>query len=156
MNILEKKIDYINFDVVPSLIKSGATFCCYIVNYNLSDIATDYPLDKIVKYVDEKSYGDIDSEYYKEYIRIHGRDHGVNEFFAKYDGFLGFLIIETWDTIFVNAMWNTEATDVIWDCFQVFSNLALANNKNKPKISAPEESNSISSINTFFRFMPLS
>lgn len=152
MNILEKKIDYIDFNAVPSLIKLGASFCCYVVNFNLSDMATDYPLDKIVKYFD----GDIDYADYKEYIEDHGRSYGVDEFFAQDETFLGFSVIETEDTIFVTPLWNTEIADVVYECFKIFSHLALANNKNKPKISAPEESNSISSINTFFRFMPLS
>lgn len=150
MNILEKKIDYINFDVVPSLIKSGATFRCYIVNYNLSDMASDYPLDKIVKWIDEKSFGDLDYKDFKEYIEERGKDHGVNAFFAQDDTFLGFLVIETEDAIFVYPLWNTEISDTIWDCFQVFDNLA------KNKVTGPKESKSISSINNFFKFMPLS
>lgn len=154
MNTSEKKINYINFDVVPNLVRSGATFCCYIVNYNLSDMATDYPLDKIVRFIDEKSYGDIDYEDYQEYIKDHGRNHGVNAFFSQDETFLGFLIIETEDTIFVDPLWNTEISDTIWDLFQVLS--YLADNKNKAKVNAPKELDSISSINTFFRFIPLS
>lgn len=154
MNTSEKKIDYINFDIVPSLIKLGATFHCYIVNYNLSDMTADYPLDKIIKWIDEKSFGDIDYKDYIKYVTDLGRDHGVNAFFAQDKAFLGFLVIESEDTIFVNPLWNTEISDTVWDCFQVFSN--LASNKSGAKVNTPKESNSISSINTFFKFMPLS
>ena len=153
MNTSEKKIDYINFDVVPELVNSGALFCCYIINYNLSDMITDYPLDKIVEFIDKKSFGDIDYEDYLEYVKDHGRDHGVNAFFAQDDTFLGFLVIETDDTIFIDPMWTTEISDTIWDCFQAFGKMSSSKKCSQQKaIKIPI---SKSPISNFFKFMSL-
>lgn len=154
MNTSEKKIDYINFDMVPSLVYSGAIFNCYIINYNLSDMVTNYPIDRIIQFIDKETFGDIDYKDYLEFVEDRGRDHGANEFLAKDEDFLGFLVIETEDSILVHPMWTTEISDTIWSCFEAFSN--LANNKNNVKVSGSKKSNSISSINTFFKFMPLS
>jgi hypothetical protein len=153
MNTLEKKIDYIDFAKIPELVYSGAKFKCYIVNYNLPSITDDYPLDSIVKFIDDSPCGGIDYEDYIEYLIDHSN---VNGFFAQDKTFLGFLIIETENTILVKIMWTDEISDVVWDCFIAFSE--LADNKCKTKISAPTESlksKSLSSIDSFFRFMSL-
>lgn len=152
MNTSEKKIDYIDFDMVPDLVRSGAIFNCYIINYNISDMVDDYPIDKIIQFVDKKTYGDIDFEEYLEFVKDRGREHGANEFLAKDEHFLGFLVIETKDSILIHTMWNIDISDTIWDCFHALATLS----ENKLKVNAPEKSNSISSINTFFRFIPLS
>lgn len=154
MNILEKTINYIDFDTIPNLVYSGAIFNCYIINYNLSDMVTNYPIDRIIQFIDKETFGDIDYKDYLKFVEDRGRDHGANEFLAKNEDFLGFLVIETEYSILVHPMWTTEISDTIWACFEAFSN--LANNKNNVKVSGSKESNSISSINTFFKFMPLS
>lgn len=106
------------------------------------------------EFIDKKSFGDINYEEYLKYVKDHGRDHGVNDFFAQNDDFLGFLVIETDDTIFINPMWTTEISDTIWDCFQAFGKLSSSRKCNQQKAKIPT-SKSISSISNFFKFIPL-
>ena len=158
MNTSEKRIDYIDFDMVPDLVRSGAIFNCYIINYNISDMVIDYPIDKIIQYIDKRSYGDIDFEEYLEFVQDRGREHGANEFLAKDENFLGFLIIETEDTILVQAMWVPEMSDTIWDCFNA---LAILADTPKQKVRdsnslKPTSLEPVSSITNFFKFIPLS
>lgn len=155
MNISEKKIDYIDFDMVPSLVNSGAVFNCYIINYNLSDMVTNYPIDRIIQFIDNQTYGDIDYKDYLEFVKDRGRDHGANEFLAKDENFLGFLVIETDDSILVYPMWNTEISDTIWDCFHALARLAYYNSP-KQKGCDSTSLKSTSSVTNFFKFIPLS
>ena len=153
MNTSEKKIDYIDFDTVPSLVYSGAVFNCYIINYNLSDMVTNYPIDRIIQFIDNQTYGDIDYKDYLEFVKDRGRDHGANEFLAKDENFLGFLVIETDDSILVYPMWTTEISDTVWDCFHALARLAY---NSQPKACDPTSLEHTSSVTNFFKFMPLS
>ena len=54
MNTLAKRIDLLDFDKVPELVNSGAKFSCYIINFNITDLVDDYPLDKIIQFIDKK------------------------------------------------------------------------------------------------------
>lgn len=166
MNTSEKKINSIDFDMVPDLVRSGAIFNCYIVNYNMSDIVLDYPLDKIIKFIDNKTHGDLDYDAYKGYIEDIDEDAlglEANDFLAEDETFLGFLIIETEDTILVDTVWTTEISNTIWDCFNAFAILAAVpkqkvcnSNSLKPTSLKPTSLEPKSSINTFFKFMSLS
>ena len=113
MNTSEKKIDYIDFDSVPGLVRSGAIFNYYIINYNMVEMAIDYPIDRIIQFVDEKNWGDIDYEDYLKFVKDRGIEHGANEYLAKHEDFLGFLVIETKDTILIHTMWTSEISDTI-------------------------------------------
>ena len=154
MNTLEKKIDYINFDLLPDLVHSGAKFYCYIINYNITDLVEDYPLDKIIEFIDKQTFGDICYADYKDFIsNIEDKytlGQKANIFLSKDTEFLGFLIIETEDSILVHPMWTVEISDTIWSCFEAFS--TLANNKN---FYSPY-SESKSSITKVLKFMSLS
>lgn len=154
MNTLEKKIDFINFDLLPDLVYSGAKFYCYIINYNITGLVGNYPLDKIIEFIDKQTIGDICYDDYKDFVANikdkYDLGQKVNIFLSKNEDFFGFLIIETEDSILVHPMWATEISDTIWSCFEAFS--TLANNKN---FYSPY-SESKSSIAKVLKFMPLS
>lgn len=155
MNTSEKKIDCIDFDLVPDLVNSGAKFNCYIINYNISDLVKDYPIDRIIQFIDENSYGDIDYEDYQEYIEDVDKDnlsYKVNEFLNENEDLIGFLIIETENSILVQHMFRTEISDVVWSCFEVLNKLAYKEPTQKVNTYKPVTS----TISKFFKVMPLS
>ena len=117
-------------------------------------MVTYYPIDRIIQFIDKRTYGDIDFAEYLEFVQGRGRDYGANEFLAKDKNFLGFLVIETEDSILVHTIWTTEVSDTIWSCFAALARLADTSS-NKQRVCASTSLEPTSSVTNFFKFMTL-
>lgn len=156
MNISEKTLERLCIDDIPRIISEEhpIKFCCYIDDWEIDRMAQDYKskVDEIVKFLCDEDAIDVLYEDYEEY------GGSLTDFVRRdYDEeWLGFMIIETAEYIYVDSIIRDSSSDMLSECFMVFQELACSEPCHKLNNTVLSDNTPDIQIANFLSFSPIS
>ena len=156
MNISEKKLEILCIGDIPRIISEEhpIKFRCYLDNWDIDRMAQDYKvkINEIIKLLSDEGAIDI---LYEDYVEYKG---SLTDFVRDSDEeWLGIMLLETAEYIYVDSIIRDSAPDMLSDCFMILQNLTCPESSHKLNNTVLSDNTSDDiQIANFFSFSPIS